>query len=47
MADILRAHGEAFRRTHAGHLSLGQLKAMSTIEACRTAALTWGQTQSR
>jgi len=39
LADILRAHGEAFRRAHAGHLSLGQLKVMSAIEACRTAEL--------
>jgi len=39
VADILRAHGEAFRRAHAGHLSLGQLKVMSAIEACRTAVL--------
>ena len=39
LADILRAHGEAFRHAHAGHLSLGQLKVMSAIEACRTAAL--------
>ena len=39
VADIFRAHGEAFRRTHAGHLSLGQLKVMSAIEACRTAEL--------
>jgi hypothetical protein len=39
VADILRRHGEAFRRTHAGHLSPGQLKVMSAIEACRTAAL--------
>ena len=39
VADILRAHGEAFRRAHAGHLSLGQLKVMSAIEACRTAEL--------
>jgi hypothetical protein len=39
VADILRAHGEAFRRVHAGHLSLGQLKVMSAIEACRTAVL--------
>ncbi len=27
------------RHAHAGHLSLGQLKVMSAIEACRTAAL--------
>lgn len=39
LADILRVHGEAFRRAHAGHLSLGQLKVMSAIEACRTAVL--------
>jgi len=39
VADILRAHGAAFRRQQAGHLSLGQLKAMSAIERCRTAAL--------
>jgi hypothetical protein len=39
VADILRAHGEAYRRDHAGHLSLGQLKVMSAIEVCRTAAL--------
>ena len=39
VADILRAHGEAFRRAHAGHLSLEQLKVMSAIEACRTAEL--------
>jgi len=39
VADIFRAHGEAFRRAQAGHLSLGQLKVMSAIEACRTAEL--------
>jgi len=39
VADILIRHGEAFRRAHAGHLSLGQLKVMSAIEACRTAEL--------
>ncbi len=39
VADIFRAHGPAWRRAQAGHLSLGQLKVMSTIEACRTAAL--------
>ncbi|PHY22862.1 IS91 family transposase [Caulobacter sp. BP25] len=39
VADIFRAHGPAYRRDHAGHLSLGQLKAMSAIEACRTAEL--------
>ena len=39
VADIFRRHGPAFRAAHAGHLSLGQLKVMSAIEACRTAAL--------
>jgi hypothetical protein len=39
VADIFRAHGLAWRRANAGHLSLGQLKVMSAIESCRTAAL--------
>jgi hypothetical protein len=39
VADIFRDVGPAFRRAHAGHLSLGQLKVMSAIERCRTAAL--------
>jgi hypothetical protein len=39
VADIFRAAGPAYRATHAGHLSLVQLKAMTAIENCRTAAL--------
>jgi len=39
VADIFRAHGAAWRRARAGHLSLGQLKVMSAIEHCRTAVL--------
>ncbi len=39
VADIFRSHGAAWREAHAGHLSLGQLKAMAAIEACRTAEL--------
>ncbi len=39
VADIFRAHGPAWRRANAGHVSLGQLKVMSAIECCRTAAL--------
>ncbi len=39
VADIFRAQGAAWRRARAGHLSLGQLKVMSAIEACRTAVL--------
>jgi hypothetical protein len=39
VADILRDHGSAWRRANAGHVSLDQLKVMSAIERCRTAAL--------
>jgi hypothetical protein len=39
VADIFRAHGPTWRRTQQGHLSLGQLKVMSAIEQCRSAAL--------
>src|SRR6202045_704027 len=39
VADILRDHGAAWRQANAGHVSLDQLKAMSAIERCRTAAL--------
>jgi predicted Zn-ribbon and HTH transcriptional regulator len=39
VADIFRSHGPAWRKANAGHLSLGQLKAMAAIEACRTAEL--------
>ena len=39
VADVLNQHGDAYRRAHAGHLSLGQLKVMGAIRACRTAAL--------
>ena len=39
VADIFRAHGPAWRRARAGHVSLAQLKVMSAIESCRTAAL--------
>jgi hypothetical protein len=39
VADIFRAAGPAYRAAHAGHLSLSQLKVMSAIETCRTAAL--------
>src|SRR4051812_23814402 len=39
VADIFRGHGAAWRRANAGHVSLGQLKVMSAIERCRTAAL--------
>jgi hypothetical protein len=39
VADIFHRHGAAWRRANAGHLSLGQLKVMSAIESCRSAAL--------
>src|SRR5947208_1053301 len=39
VADIFRAHGSAWRQMQQGHLSLGQLKVMSAIEQCRSAAL--------
>ena len=39
VADIFREHGSAWRKANAGHVSLEQLKVMSAIEHCRTAAL--------
>ena len=38
VADIFRDHGPAWRLANAGHVSLLQLKVMSAIERCRTAA---------
>jgi len=39
VADIFRTYGPAWRKAQRGHLSLGQLKVMSAIEQCRSAAL--------
>jgi hypothetical protein len=39
VADIFRDHGAAWRLAYRGHVSLDQLKVMSAIESCRTAAL--------
>src|SRR5207344_1024251 len=39
VADIFRDHGAAWRGANAGHVSLDQMKVMSAIERCRTAAL--------
>jgi hypothetical protein len=39
VADIFRDHGAAWRRANVGHVSLDQMKVMSAIEHCRTAAL--------
>src|SRR5262249_32799133 len=39
VADILRDRGAAWRSAYAGHVGLDQLKVMTAIERCRTAAL--------
>jgi Transposase zinc-binding domain len=39
IADIMRRHGDAYRRDHAGHLGRVERRVMSAIVACRTAAL--------
>src|ERR1700749_97621 len=39
VARVFRDHGPAWRQANAGHVSLDQLKVMSAIERCRTAAL--------
>jgi len=39
VAEIFRDHGPAWREANRGHVSLDQLKVMSAIERCRTAAL--------
>lgn len=39
VADVFREHGSAWRAAQHSHLSLGQLKVMSAVEQCRTAAL--------
>src|ERR1700750_443410 len=39
VADVFRDHGAAWRHANRGHVSLLQLKVMSAIENCRTAAL--------
>jgi hypothetical protein len=39
LADIFRKHGPGWRAANRGHVSLSELKVMSAIETCRTAAL--------
>ena len=39
VADIFRQHAPAWRAARRGHLSLAQLKVMSAIQQCRSAAL--------
>src|SRR5436853_1392128 len=38
VADIFRGHGPAWRQANAGHVSFDQLKVLSAIERCGTAA---------
>jgi hypothetical protein len=39
VADVLRRHGDAYRRRHDSHLGRVERRVMSAIELCRTAAL--------
>ena len=39
VADIFRRHGDAYRRTHNGHLGRVERRVMSAIALCRTAEL--------
>jgi hypothetical protein len=39
VADIFRQYGPAYRETHAGALSSGQLRVLRAVEVCRTAVL--------
>lgn len=39
VADIFRDHGAAWRASNKGHVNLNQMKVMSAVERCRTAAL--------
>lgn len=39
VADVLRQHGEAYRRDRAGHIGRVERRVMSAIVACRTEAL--------
>src|SRR6267378_5292559 len=39
IANVLRRHGDAYRRLHAGHLGRVERRVMSAIVACRTEAL--------
>jgi Putative transposase/Transposase zinc-binding domain len=38
VADIFCSHGPVWRKANAGHVNLDQMKVMSAIERCRTAA---------
>ena len=39
VAELFRDYGPAWRQANAGHINLAQLKVMSAIERCRSAAL--------
>ena len=39
VADVFRAHGQRWRDSHVGHVSLAQLKVMSAVEHCRSEVL--------
>jgi hypothetical protein len=39
VADVFRRYGAAYRQQHGASMSTGQLRVMSAIEVCRTAAL--------
>jgi hypothetical protein len=39
VGGVFRRYGDAYRQQHAGSLSRHQLRVMSAIERCRTAAL--------
>ena len=39
VADVFRVNGQHWRDSHAGHVSLAQLKVMSAVEHCRSEVL--------
>ena len=39
VADVFRANGQHWRESHAGHVSVDQLKVMSAVEHCRSEVL--------
>jgi hypothetical protein len=44
VGDVFRRYGETYRQQHAGSLSRDQLRVMTAIERCRTAA--WAATSN-
>jgi hypothetical protein len=39
VSEVFRRHGDVYRQVHAGHLGRTEVRVMSAITACRTAAL--------